>query len=302
MRMRGVRVEQKLGPLSIWEWPVPGDKYVIGADVAEGKVRDLDSRAKREMIAAGMSEKPDYHCAIVLTEKEGRHVATWHGWCDAGEYAIACMAVGYLYNTALIASEQNGPGIVLLQEFVDKGYPRIYQKHRLVNRVTGDLIEGEIGWRTTPNTRPLLINAVAAKIKEDPDCTRDVALLNECRTMEINPTDGQARARGRNKDDRVLAWGIGLYARNDYLTRGEEEEELDPLEGLDSNDRQVWLRMEERQRRAAHERTSRNRDFGAGFAEPGGGDLARVYGAAADLLRQFESRQRSDHRFGPSNW
>ena len=302
--MRGVPIEQKLGPMSIWRYPIPGERYVIGADVAEGKVRDLDSKAKRDMILAGMTEKADYHAAIVIDERDGRHVASWHGYCDTGDYAIAVMALGYYYNTALISPEQNGPGLVLLQVFTEYHYPNVYRKHRLVNRVTGDVIEGEIGWRTTANTRPLLIQAVAEKLKTDPECTRDKDLLRECRTMEINPTDGQARARGRNKDDRVMAWGIALHTRNEYLTR-RDDPSLDPYEGLDHTDADVWRGMHERQARGRHERSSADlaggRDhFGSRYSSPRPAPHDRSF--AAELLRDMQARQRGDRGFGPANW
>lgn len=237
--------EMKLGPLKIWEMPQEGHKYVIGSDVAEGKMRDMASSRKRDMLMAMTSDQPDYSASIVLDMETGKHCASWHGTMSPAQYAIAVMGLGYWYNMALLAPERNNHGIVLVQAFHDRRYPHIYRKHVDPGTITNSPVLDTLGWTTSAVSRPLLITRIAEMITHYPDFTRDKELVSELRTMEVDLATGTPRGKGRNKDDRVLALGIALQARNEYLQRESPPEEVVD-DGLSHYDRQIWNKLLDR--------------------------------------------------------
>ncbi len=261
-------VENPGGMLAIWDYPHDNGVYVVGADVAEGKVRDKGTT--RGVVAVGR-DQPDYSVGIVMEANTGVHVASWHGYLAPIDFATALSALAWLYNQALVVPEVNGPGISVIEQLVRVlNYPNIYVSKLFGVERDMSIDNVAYGFRTTASTRPILINhihrAVGSGLK-----TRDRGLARELRTMEFDD-NGVARSRGRNKDDRVLALGLALQGVSELLQGSVTPNAAQEPKGPDA---EIWKRVREDLRRHGQLRSS-DRDSesfsgpGAGFLEAGG--------------------------------
>lgn len=208
-------VPGRAGNLRIWDDPLEGKRYVIGADVSEGKVRDKPSNRIRR--TAQTEDRPDFSAAVVLEVESGEHVATWHGYLAPIHFAVALAAMGWYYSGALLVPEINGPGLGVIEHLVRViGYLNIYTSK--IFGMEAMVGEGELafGWRTTGPTRGILINRIEEAISGGTLNTRDRLLAKELRTIQFDDM-GVPRARGSDKDDLVMALGLALQGRYELL-------------------------------------------------------------------------------------
>lgn len=229
------------GKLKIWADPLEGETYVIGADSAEGKVKDRGLMKSKPGLG---NERPDYSAAVVIESGSTRHMATWHGYQEPMEYAFSLAALGLHFNMALLVPELNGPGIAVIETLVRViNYPEIYRA-KLFNRIETDGLGSEYGWRTTESSRKLLIAAVQRSLMLRTLKTLDQQLIKEMRTM-VYDEQGKERARGKDKDDRVMALALALQGRDEMVATGSsfrippEESRLAP------EDRAMWRIMKD---------------------------------------------------------
>lgn len=238
--LKVVPTESPGGKLRIWDWPDPQRRYVIGADPAENRVRD------RAMLGAKatfnyLDDRPDYSAAIVLDMESAKHVATWHGYEDPGDWAVTLAAMGYLYNTALIVPENNSIGNATLHVLVRNiRYPAVYRS-RQFNVVGGGLTQ-EWGWRTSGNNRSHLLRPLQDLYSSRVPFTRDEKLVEELRTMQ-NDERGEPRAKGKDKDDLVFAMALALQGRNEYYSGTLiQQAQAKPL----TREQMVWAKVQQR--------------------------------------------------------
>lgn len=252
-------VEYPAGKLKVWDEPLDGASYVIGIDVAEHKVRDRALTRGKPTLGF---DRPDFSCAIVLELQTGLHVASWHGPIEATEFSVVCCALGLYYNTALLVPEINGPGLVVVENLVKLlQYPRIYRTRVINNINADDPLGNEWGWRTTVATRPILVARIQETLTYGRLHTRDIELVKEMSRFQYDE-QGVPRARGRDKDDRVIALGLALVGRADLLygaldlSRGEGR-----MSRLSNDDRAMWGRVKAMQKKT---QDARNRSSGSG--------------------------------------
>lgn len=183
------------GRIHVYEEPVEGVSYAIGADVATGRGQDFSA-------------------AYVVRLDDPRLVCEFRGKLDADLYAEQLHFLGRWYHTALIAVETGGGyGDAVIVPLRDgKGprpaYPRLHQ-HVLSTRA--DLPRAKpFGFPMNSHTRPLVLNALAKAIRELalPYLTR--ALRDECRTFVHRDTLPSPRAQDGCHDDCVMAAAITL--------------------------------------------------------------------------------------------
>lgn len=233
-------IPAQAGSFRIWDPPIKTRKYVIGIDVAEGKVRDRTNRMRRSYSYS--DRRPDYSAAVILELESGSHVATWHGYADPPDFAAVCAAMGWHYGGALLVPELNGPGLVVVTELTRTfKYTNLYQS-RTWNRLEGDFMGNEFGFRTTVQSRKVLIGHIYRHVNSDFAFTRDERLISELRTMEMDD-NGIERARAPNNDDLVMALGLALTGRYEYF-HGTIHADDEPGRRLDEFDRKVWRRLE----------------------------------------------------------
>lgn len=229
------------GHLSVWDAPVDGREYIVGVDVAEGKIRDS---GKLGRVIESAEHSRDYSCAMVIDRIGAHLVACWHGDTDTNQFSDVVYNLGVYYNTALVAVEVTGPGHAVMLNLVESSYPNCFiprQVHRLKQNVGEN---AEYGWKTNIITRPLMMDAVMEMIQVATFEIPDRDLLREMMTMSRD-NRGEPRAMGKNKDDRVFAYAIALCARKQEVTLLVEEKPGDKYKHLPASDRQEWMRLDE---------------------------------------------------------
>jgi hypothetical protein len=184
------------GQILVWKEPVKGVRYVVGADVAEGKAAsrlDLDASS-----------------AAVYSEL-GEHVASIHGRMPLDKYAEMLHRVGSLYNRALLNVERNNHGHAVLLSLASRGYPNIYYHVDPLAESVGRVQEAQPGYPTSHKGKALLEEILAKHIYERTIASPDDAFWAECLTY-VYKGNGTASAQGSCHDDRVIAHALATFA------------------------------------------------------------------------------------------
>lgn len=191
-----VFAEGREGPLELWQLPFYGEKYVIGADVAEGL------------------EWGDFSSAHVKRLRTGEVVAHWHGHIPPDEFAETLCDLGWFYGRALIGVENNNHGLTTCTVLKSLGYPNIFYT-RTVDERTRRMTQ-KIGWSTNKKTRPIMLDDLYAALRDDAIVVYDKETIHELRSFI---RDEHGRLHGSPFDDRVMSLAIteqmASYAHQD---------------------------------------------------------------------------------------
>lgn len=178
------------GELFTWRPHVPGEQYVIGADVAMG-------------VRGG-----DYSVAQVLDSKK-RQVATWRGHAHPDYFAQVLYKLGEYYNEAYICVENNSHGILTCTRLgKDMAYPNFYtevQHDKVTDRETVKL-----GFSTTSKTKPLIIDQLRAAMRENEIELNDKVTIREMMTYIVTES-GAMQAESGCFDDCVMSLALANY-------------------------------------------------------------------------------------------
>lgn len=165
-------------------------EYIIGVDPAGGGVDG------------------DYACAQVIERSSGMQCAELQGHFTPQELASRVAALGREYNNALLAVERNNHGYaVLTQLSMYEGYLNFYRAG------------GQLGWLTTVATRPRMLEAFSATLRNAPFLFSSPRLLEECRSF-VRHQDGSSAAAAGAHDDLVMAMAIALAVRAEVAAEG----------------------------------------------------------------------------------
>jgi phage terminase large subunit-like protein len=171
------------------------DEYVIGADVAEGL------------------EIGDFSCAQVLSKKTAEQVAVWHGKCAPEEFASILVSIGRFFRNADLAPERNFHGFAVVTRIREHfKYSNLFSEYDVANleKVSaGKSFVKRYGWDTNAKTKPLMIQELAAFLREGHLKLNDTSTIDELITY-IYDKDGKTEAMGGCFDDRVMALAIAL--------------------------------------------------------------------------------------------
>jgi len=164
------------GSLKIWEWPIQGKHYDIGADVAEG-------------IKGG-----DKSTAVIRERKTGKVVATWAGKLAPEDFGDVLTDLGLFYNQAFVEVECNNHGNTVTTRMW-KQYPRhcLYMQRFGQNMATAE--EGDrIGFLVTPKNKPWFLDQAAFSVRRNEAEMHDKDLIKELLTIKHEnnkiPTNG----------------------------------------------------------------------------------------------------------------
>lgn len=190
------------GAIKIYEEPIPGVPYVIGADTAGGG--------------------SDKNVCQVIDNRTGRQVACMRCKTDEDVFARQLYCLGMYYNTALIGVETNLSTYPVM-ELERLGYPKQYVRQSVDDYTHA--VKRAYGFRTDSKTRPLAIATFVKNFREDPESIVDHDTLEEMLTFVRND-DFRPEAENGAHDDTVMAMGIALTIRNQqsYLQEVPEEE------------------------------------------------------------------------------
>lgn len=187
------------GQLLIWQRPIVGRQYVLGADVAEG----LD---------AGNGRLDASHAAV-YDAQTGVHVASLHCQLPPDAFAAQVRGLALDYQTAFVGVERNNHGHVVLLVLRQLGYPNLYWHDEGSETVRDKQRPRRVlGWPTNVKTKPILEKNFAAAIAAGAVTSYDAALWDECLSY-VQHGDGRAGAQQGCHDDRVLAHMIAWQMR-----------------------------------------------------------------------------------------
>ena len=196
-------VEHQRGELLVYRTHDPGERYVIGADVAMG-------------VSQG-----DYSVAQVLDTRK-RQVAVWRGQVHPDYFADVLYELGFYYNEALVIVENNGHGILTCTRLgKDYAYPNFYTE-TVIDKIT-DKETTKLGFTTTAKTKPLIIDELRASVREGELKLNDKTTLREMMTYVVTQT-GSMEAEPGCHDDCVMS-----LALCNHIHEGSWE----PIESLD---------------------------------------------------------------------
>jgi hypothetical protein len=182
-------VKDQYGELTVWEDPVPGEDYVIGADVAQG----LEHR--------------DYSVGWVLRRSNLRFVARIKGnKFDADEFGQKLCLLGWRYNTALLGPEINGPGVAAVAAIRRLRYSRVWFDRDILK--TGEPIGKYIGWRTTSANRRSVLERLEEEIRRLTIDMPSLEFYEEAKVFQL--IDGKPQAMAGRHDDEIMSAAIAL--------------------------------------------------------------------------------------------
>ena len=188
--------------------PVPGRRYVIGADSASG----LQVK----------SEETDYSTAVVIDLETGEEYAAYRARVTPQDFAMDLDELGRFYNNAMIAPERNmDGGTVILVLKGECGYGNVYMHRDWHRRNRKQAIEFE-GFPTTTKTRPVALNCLNAHVLDHPELIYDEQFINEALTFVRDEKGIPKGAEGAHDDTVACRW-IAHYVRRVQLGY------LDPL-------------------------------------------------------------------------
>lgn len=195
-------VPSTVGPAgaTIWEPYVPGETYLLVADIAEG----VDRGATR--VGDPEHGGSDFCAGYVIRARNLRVVAALHGRIPPVEFARRLDVLGRAYR-ACIAPERNNHGHTVVHVLEEARYPEVY---RHLEYDQGNVRFLRPGFPTDKKTRPMILDALAEVIRTGQlDCP-DPRFYVEVLRFHRNST-GKPEALPGAHDDRVMALAIGVY-------------------------------------------------------------------------------------------
>ncbi len=162
--------------LTVWEEPIPGRRYVIGADPAEG------------------NPNSDESAACVLDAESWAQVAELTGKIEPSTFAAYLDELGRWYNGADVMVERNNHGHLLIRELQRLGNLRVLEGY-----------DGRPGWLSNIKGKPLLYGLVADAVRAG------VCTINGSETAaqlaSIEASTLRAPARAARRPGRCLCAG-----------------------------------------------------------------------------------------------
>lgn len=183
-------LHNRRGELTIYHELDPGERYVIGADVAMG-VRN-----------------GDWSVAQILDSKK-RQVASWRGQVHPDYFADVLYALGMEYNEALIIVENNSHGILTCTRLgKDFAYPNFYTEVQ-VDKIT-DKETVKLGFTTSSKTKPLVIDQLRASMREDELELNCKTTIREMLSYIVTETGAMEAEQGCH-DDTVMSLALANW-------------------------------------------------------------------------------------------
>jgi hypothetical protein len=194
--------ENEKGSVEVYNMPDDATKCVIGVDIAEGKGKDRSSASVLNLDT--LTED-----IVVNTSK-----------MDPAQFAVEMWKLGHFCNKALIAVENNGPGLACILPLRNgqkldgveySAYKNLYYKDILDEQTKKKT--KKFGWTTNLKTRPIQIDKLAGFIREETITIPSKDTIRECQFFVIDE-EGHAAALEGNNDDRVMSLSIAcmMYA------------------------------------------------------------------------------------------
>lgn len=197
--MQKVEFVPGAGNLNLWVHPLPGKRYIVGAD-----------------IAAGLT-KGDHSCASVLSFPEFELVAQYHGHLNPLDYAFVLAQLATYYNNALLVPERTGLGVGTITRLKEIGYWNLFRDQTDPSQ-SGFSMDPVFGVDTNIRTKSYMVAALQKLVKERQIKVRCFETLSEMRGFGQEMTKlGNIRLAGEGvHDDRVMSLVFAAYVALTY--------------------------------------------------------------------------------------
>lgn len=168
------------GALRLFEEPMKGYYYFIGADIATGRSRD--------------------YSAFSIMDRDGNEVGCFKGKISVDKFADLLMELGRKFNNAVLAPEVNDVGLAVVSLIQKANYPNLYYSQQLLKEKgkKNPKIENVPGWLTTSKNRPVIIDQLEADIRNDDVEIKDPFFVQEAYTF-IYDESNRPVALGKNR-------------------------------------------------------------------------------------------------------
>lgn len=200
--------------LDAYAFPIDGHKYFFSADTAEGLGEDRDASA---FIGFDLM---DDSVMIEYAHKE----------LNEKQFAKVLMDVAQTYNDAFIVIELKSTGKMVANYLIEWGYKNIiwtdtrmslyldpYSKQGVPNHFQVDKPNSIIpGFKTNVSNKVVYVGIMKNAVEEDEVVNiYTKRMLEQQKTYITKPGQSQPRygASGKNNDDLVAAFGIGLFIK-----------------------------------------------------------------------------------------
>jgi hypothetical protein len=187
--------EHNRGALWIFKEPIVGHEYIIGVDCAEGQGEKNDSSSFQIIDTYNLEQVAEFYSNLIVPN----------------EYAQVINEIGIVYNNALVAVENMGPGSAVLSTLQHTlYYENLY--------FDGDKAT-KPGFKMGPVNRPLYLESLQNHLINDTVKINSMRFVSELQTFEYNKAAKKAQAQKGCHDDAIIAMCIALHTR-DVLSRG----------------------------------------------------------------------------------
>jgi hypothetical protein len=177
------------GSINIWEKPINREKYVLSVDVSEG-------------MPGG-----DYHSAYVMKKSTVEAVASMHCLVDTDELCDQLYRLGFWYNRALIAPENNHNPELCRRLSYHLRYPNLYW-YRDIN--TPKSRAHRPGWNTNVKTRREMLDVLKMVTRQKMLLIYDEGFIEEMEDFAWSVTSRKWQAASGKHDDRLMSMAIAL--------------------------------------------------------------------------------------------
>lgn len=178
---------QAEGRLRIWKMPRDRGQYLIAADVAEGVTNGA------------------WSVGVILDRSTWEQVGTFRARLDPGEFGRVLCDIGYFYNNALLAPENNNVGWGTIERIDSEKYPHLL----ITTSLWPDEVEKK-GFPTNEKTKNQIISALRNAVDDFTCYINDPVIINELNTMVRN-AQGKVVPQPGCWMDCGMALAIGLY-------------------------------------------------------------------------------------------
>lgn len=187
MEMEGIDVDDSpsIPGLTIYEAPVPGHRYVIGIDTAEGNPNSDDS------------------ALTVLNVETGNEAATLAGKYEATILAAHADLIGRWYNNAALMPERNNHGHTFIAWIKDNSKLRVLPGH-----------DEKPGWLSSSLGKTRLYDATADTFREGETTLHSFATYDQLASIE----GSTLLAPEGMYDDRADSYALAIVGRLAYTT------------------------------------------------------------------------------------
>jgi hypothetical protein len=189
------------GELHVWEQPIWGHWYYIGADAARG-IREQGESVDPD-------ELGDFASIVVWDGTTGNQCARLALRINPEHLADWCDRLGRWYNKAMVSIELTG-NLGLWAQVVMRDryhYANLYRWRNRDDKIRPTKAPTAIGWETTMRTRPLMMDAFRDALRARRVVIRDEALVSQMEACERSDDFRWQIKRGH--DDILISALIG---------------------------------------------------------------------------------------------